>query len=59
VIAKPKYGVVYRSLGIAYAMLGDTEKSVTNYEKYLKLVPEAKDKEKVEAIIAAARGQAP
>jgi len=44
-------GVVYRYLGALYSERGEKSKAVESLKKYLKLTPNAKDAEQVQAII--------
>jgi len=41
----------YNSLGIAYTQTGDYARAIENYEKYLTLVSDAKEAERVKGII--------
>lgn len=50
---RPRYGECFRALGIAYARVGDKSWAVRYYRKYLQVMPEAPDAEKVKEILAA------
>ena len=48
---KPDFAMAYRGLGACYAMLGKSELSIKQYEKYIELDPNGPDVEKVIKII--------
>lgn len=48
----PSYGRVYRSLGVAYMLLGRERASIQAYEKFIDAEPHHKDVPKVREIIA-------
>lgn len=45
-------GVVLYNLGQCYEKLGELDKALTSYREYLRLVPKAEDREKVQTLIA-------
>jgi len=47
----PKAPFTFHSLGIAYTQSGEFEKAVTNYEKYIALITDAKEIERVKGVI--------
>ena len=48
---KPDFAMAYRGLGACYAMLGKSELSIKQYEKYIELDPNGPDVDKVIQII--------
>lgn len=48
----PEEGLTYRSLGIAYSMMGKPEQAVQQYKLYLRLVPSAPDAQQLRSMIA-------
>lgn len=48
---KPDFAMAYRGLGACYAMLGKSELSIKQYEKYIELDPNGPDVDKVIKII--------
>ena len=49
----PKHGLAYRSLGVAYYMLGRERSAVQAYSRFVELVPNHRDVPKVKKIIEA------
>ena len=45
---RPRYGKIYKFIGIAYAYMHKTKKACENYKLYLKYDPKAKDKAQVQ-----------
>ncbi|MBI5508887.1 MAG: hypothetical protein HY903_09050 [Deltaproteobacteria bacterium] len=50
--ADPSYGVAYRSLGVAYMLLGREKSAIEAYEKFIAVSPGHRDAAKVQQIIA-------
>jgi len=50
-------GVVLYNLGQCYEKLGELEKALSSYQEYLRLVPQAEDREAVQTIIAGLEGR--
>jgi tetratricopeptide (TPR) repeat protein len=50
-------GVVLYNLGQCYEKLGELEKALSSYREYLRLVPQAEDREAVQTIIASLEGR--
>ncbi|MEQ8277792.1 MAG: protein kinase [Deltaproteobacteria bacterium] len=53
--ANPNHAPSHRSLGVLHARNDDHEKAIEHYERYLQLRPNAKDAEKVRAMVANTR----
>ncbi len=51
-VADSNYGVAYRSLGVAYMLLGREKSAIESYEKFVGVVPGHRDVPKVREIIA-------
>ncbi len=49
--ADAKYGMAYRSLGVAYMLLGREKSAIEAYEKFVQVEPAHKDTDKVRQII--------
>ena len=54
--AQPKNGRAYRTLGVAYALMGSTGHACEAYRRYLKLAPGAADREAVLEILKGCPG---
>jgi hypothetical protein len=52
VAINPSYGVAYRSLGVAYMLLGREKSAVKSYERFVATEPSHRDVAKVREIIA-------
>ncbi|OGQ91747.1 MAG: hypothetical protein A2289_11880 [Deltaproteobacteria bacterium RIFOXYA12_FULL_58_15] len=50
--ANPQYGLAYRSLGVAYMLLGREKSAVQAYEQFVKVSPSHRDTPKVKQIIS-------
>ena len=50
---KPRNGKIYKFIGIAYAYLQNQTQACKNYRKYIRLTPNAKDKNQVQAFLKA------
>ncbi len=48
---EPKFAILYRTLGVAYANSGDMDSGAKAYEMYIKLAPNAKDAPQVKKIL--------
>jgi len=49
--ADPNYGVAYRSLGVAYMLLGREKSAIESYEKFIAVAGTHRDAPKVKQII--------
>ena len=49
--ADPNYGVAYRSLGVAYMLLGREKSAIESYEKFIGVAPGHRDAPKVKQIV--------
>jgi regulator of sirC expression with transglutaminase-like and TPR domain len=53
----PDFAVAYANRGNAYATLGEVEKAVADFERYLELAPNSAIADQVRAQLASLRGE--